>query len=66
MFTWRRFWRHHRFEETIAVQNYLLENQMLDEANGYGLRLGRAMAMLREDHLVDADRAMGIFGVQRQ
>src|SRR5207249_295307 len=30
-----------------------------DDGTDYGLRLGRAMAMLREDHLVDADRAMG-------
>lgn len=50
--------RHHRFEDAIAVQNYLLENEMVDESTGYGLRLGRAMAMLHEDHLVDADRAL--------
>ena len=31
---------------------------MLDPASAYGLRLGRAMALLSEDHLVDADRAI--------
>ncbi len=50
--------RHHRFEDAITVQNYLLDNELVDAASAYGLRLGRAMAMLREDHLVDADRAI--------
>lgn len=50
--------RHHRFEDAIAVQNYLLENELVDDTTAYGLRLGRAMAMLHEDHLVDADRAI--------
>ena len=50
--------RNQRFEDAIAVQNYLLENEMVDDAADYGLRLFRAMAVLREDHLVDADRAI--------
>ena len=50
--------RHHRFEDAIAVQDFLIENEMLDDQSDYFLRLGRAMAMLREDHLVDADRAI--------
>jgi tetratricopeptide (TPR) repeat protein len=50
--------RHHRYEDAIAVQNYLLENELVDESSSYGIRLGRAMAMLHEDHLVDADRAL--------
>lgn len=50
--------RYHRFEDALAVQNYILENELVDDASGYGLRMGRAMAMLREDHLVDADRAI--------
>jgi tetratricopeptide (TPR) repeat protein len=50
--------RHHRFSDAILVQNYLIENHLLDEASSYGVRLGRAMAMLHEDHLVDADRAL--------
>jgi tetratricopeptide (TPR) repeat protein len=50
--------RHHRYEDAIAVQNHLLENELVDNATGYGLRLGRAMAMLHEDHLVDAHQAI--------
>jgi len=50
--------RYQRFPDAITVYDYLLESQMLDAGSNYGLRLGRAMAMLREDHLVDADRAL--------
>jgi hypothetical protein len=50
--------RYNRFEDALAVQNFLIENELLDEGSEYFLRLGRAMAMLREDHLVDADRAI--------
>ena len=50
--------RYHRFDEAIAVQDHLLENELVDAPTAYGLRLGRAMAMLREDHLFDADRAI--------
>jgi hypothetical protein len=50
--------RHHRFEDAITVQTYLLDNELVDDASSYGIRLGRAMAMLHEDHLVDADRAL--------
>jgi tetratricopeptide (TPR) repeat protein len=51
--------RYHRFEDAITVQNHLLETEMVDDMSGYGLRLGRAMAMLHEDHLLDADKAIG-------
>jgi hypothetical protein len=51
--------RYNRFDDAITVQNYLLENVRLDEGTAHGLKLARAMAMLREDHLVDADRAIG-------
>jgi tetratricopeptide (TPR) repeat protein len=51
--------RHHRFEDAITVQNFIIENELLDDQSDYFMRLGRAMAMLREDHLVDADRAIG-------
>jgi tetratricopeptide (TPR) repeat protein len=51
--------RHHRFEDAISVQNFIIENELLDDQGDYFMRLGRAMAMLREDHLVDADRAIG-------
>jgi tetratricopeptide (TPR) repeat protein len=50
--------RYHRFDDAIAVQDHLLEAVNMDESTAYGLRLGRAMAMLREDHLFDADRAI--------
>jgi tetratricopeptide (TPR) repeat protein len=50
--------RYHRFEDAIAVHDHLLETVMFDESTAHGIRLGRAMAMLREDHLVDADRAI--------
>jgi tetratricopeptide (TPR) repeat protein len=50
--------RYHRFEDAIAVHNHLLESINFDDTTADGIRLGRAMAMLREDHLVDADRAI--------
>jgi hypothetical protein len=51
--------RYHRFGDAITVQEHLLSEPRLDDATRHGLRLGRAMAMLREDHLVDADQAIG-------
>jgi tetratricopeptide (TPR) repeat protein len=50
--------RYHRFADAILVQNHLLEHVLMDEGTSHALRLGRAMAMLREDHLFDADRAI--------
>jgi tetratricopeptide (TPR) repeat protein len=50
--------RYHRFDDAIAVHNHLLEHNLVDPSAAHGLRLGRAMAMLREDHLFDADRAI--------
>lgn len=50
--------RYHRFDDAIAVQNHLLDNDLVDPATAFGVRVARAMAMLREDHLFDADRAM--------
>lgn len=50
--------RYHRFEDAMLVQNYLLDEQLVDGSSAVGLRFGRAMAMLREDHLFDADRAI--------
>ena len=50
--------RYHRFGDAIAVYDHLLDHNLVDGATAYGLRLGRAMAMLREDHLFDADRAI--------
>ncbi len=51
--------RYQRFDDALAVYDNLLDSDMLEPGSAYGLRLGRAMAMLREDHLVDADRALG-------
>lgn len=51
--------RYHRFDDAIAVQNFLIEHDLIDPGTAYGLRIGRVMAMLREDHLFDADRAIG-------
>jgi tetratricopeptide (TPR) repeat protein len=50
--------RYNRFDDAIAVQDYLLDTFNLDGGTAHGLRLARAMAMLREDHLFDADRAI--------
>lgn len=50
--------RYNRFDDAIAVHNHLLEHVNLDPSTAHALRLGRAMAMLREDHLFDADRAI--------
>lgn len=50
--------RYHRFGDALAVQEYLLKNVHFDPAGDFALKLARAMVMLREDHLVDADRAI--------
>jgi tetratricopeptide (TPR) repeat protein len=50
--------RYGRFEDAIAVHQHLIDTINFDDGTAHGIRLGRAMAMLREDHLVDADSAM--------
>lgn len=50
--------RYHRFTDAIMVQNYLLEHVGFDPATSHGIKLMRAMSMLHEDHLFDADRAI--------
>ncbi|MCC7352007.1 MAG: hypothetical protein IT446_15720 [Phycisphaerales bacterium] len=50
--------RYHRYEDAIAVHEYLLDELHLEGPAGYAARLGRAMSMVHEDHLVDADRAI--------
>jgi hypothetical protein len=50
--------RLHRFEDAIFVQSYLIDEQMVDPAGAVAMRIGRTMAMLREDRLFDADRAI--------
>ena len=50
--------RFHRFDDSVKVNEYLIDHELVDPGTMYGLKLGRAMAMLREDHLFDADRAI--------
>jgi tetratricopeptide (TPR) repeat protein len=50
--------RYHRFEDSVKVHEYILEDIPLDDSTDHAVRLGRAMALLREDHLLDADRAI--------
>jgi thioredoxin-like negative regulator of GroEL len=50
--------RYHRFADAIAVQNYLLEHAQFDPGTTHGIKLMRTMAMLHEDQLFDADRAI--------
>ena len=40
------------------VQEHLLETVEVDAGVAYALKLGRAMAMLHEDRLIDVDRAL--------
>lgn len=51
--------RYHRFGDAITVQEQLLSTVQMDPGTTFGLRIGRAMAMLHDDRLVDADRAIG-------
>jgi hypothetical protein len=50
--------RYHRFTDVMVVQDYLLEHAQFDAAATHALKLMRTMAMLHEDHLFDADRAI--------
>jgi hypothetical protein len=43
----------------VSVYEHLLENRLVEGEAAYGMKLARAMSLLREDRLVDADRAMG-------
>lgn len=47
-----------RFEDVVAIHEYLLATVPMTEPSLHAVRLGRAMAMLREDRLFDADRAI--------
>ncbi len=48
-----------RFDDAIAVYDHLLESNRLDASTERAIKVGRAMALLRQDRLVDADRAIG-------
>ncbi len=50
--------RYHRFEDSVSVYDYILSEMALDDATDHLVRLGRAMALLREENLLDADRAI--------
>ncbi|MGA2229541.1 MAG: hypothetical protein ABSH22_01330 [Tepidisphaeraceae bacterium] len=50
--------RFHRFEDVIVIDEHLLETMPLDEAAVHMVKLARATALLREDRLFDADRAI--------
>lgn len=51
--------RYHRFADAVTVYEHLLENRLVEAGAAYGMKLARAMSLLREDRLVDADRAIG-------
>jgi tetratricopeptide (TPR) repeat protein len=50
--------RYHRFEDSVAVYDFILTEIPLDDVTDHAVRLGRAMSLLREDNLLDADRAI--------
>jgi hypothetical protein len=50
--------RYHHFGDALTLYEYLLNNVPLDFRSAHGLRLGRAMCMLNDDRLFDADRAI--------
>jgi tetratricopeptide (TPR) repeat protein len=50
--------RLNRFEDAIALQTHVIEHGLVDDGGAAAMRLGRVMAMLHEDHLFDADRAI--------
>jgi tetratricopeptide (TPR) repeat protein len=57
--------RFHRFADAVAVYDYLLRFEFNDEEMTHGLRLGRAMSLLHEERLFDADRAINELRRQR-
>jgi hypothetical protein len=54
--------RYHRFDDARFVHDYLLNPEdgapTADGPTGHSIRVARAMALLRDDRLVDADRAI--------
>ncbi len=54
--------RYHRFTDARLVHDALLNpdlgEPMIDPSLTHSVKVARAMSLLREDHLVDADRAM--------
>lgn len=50
--------RYQRYQDAVTVQEYLLAHVAMDDSASHALRCARAMGMLHEDRLVDADRAI--------
>ena len=50
--------RYERFESALTVHDHLLDDLGLAGPAGHAVRVGRAMAQLRADHLYDADRSI--------
>jgi tetratricopeptide (TPR) repeat protein len=50
--------RYHRFEDSVAIHDYILSEIPLDDVTDHAVRLGRAMSLLREENLLAADRAI--------
>lgn len=50
--------RYHQFSAAVEVHNHLLQNVELDPGLELTLKVARALALLREDRLLDADRAI--------
>jgi tetratricopeptide (TPR) repeat protein len=50
--------RYHRFEEAVSVYEHILDDLAMDDAASHSVKLGRAMALLRAENLLDADRAI--------
>jgi len=50
--------RYHRFEDSVLVHDFVLDHVALDDATEHAVRLGRAMALLRQDDLLESDRAI--------
>jgi hypothetical protein len=50
--------RFHRFEDVLTITDNLLDELPLDAMGSHMVKLTRAMALLREDRLFDADRAI--------
>ncbi|HUB25895.1 MAG TPA: hypothetical protein VL992_10740 [Tepidisphaeraceae bacterium] len=50
--------RFHRFDDVSTITEHLLETTPLESAGVHALRLARATALLRQDRLFDADRAI--------
>ncbi|MGD1276602.1 MAG: hypothetical protein ABR964_05190 [Tepidisphaeraceae bacterium] len=50
--------RYHRFDDSVAVHEHILEEVLLDDEAVHSVQVGRAMALLRAENLLDADRAI--------